>query len=537
MSSSRIVNAGWVPDAVGIPIFRAFGDMDDPLRLTVLIADCLAHESRQLREDAEACKQPGTTWAERLYHLKRILQRVPRASMRRYVGAIVDFDALHTRRPKGAKLWRDRDLRRQRREFFDCLCNAIDAGGWLVLRPNVTDEVSAELPDGLVRASVNIAPIAKKGIDCSIRKISSDVRPVLSWLVEERKVLDVEDVEEISREGTAKLETYILMLAYELLKPSVRAAGRRLSVLRGPQERNGSMGGFVVLPVDPAANTDESWQMADAADRLGALGVVSSAIDTLQACGFIQHVQSSEDGAFIHIPRRIRTFLRRLARIESPTAWSSDNGRLARDVLEQGEPYFQKLPLAAQLEVHQYAIQSDDVEMAKRTAKYYGTDLREIAYRLSREGRFADAANVYRAIVEQFDASDAYAWEYFGFNLAREADRRSSQGGTELTDDQRQQIREAYCRAVAEEKTDNPLYSGRLLGFRAQCGEYVNVEFDERMFSYQNSRWKDTARGYFARTVFDGLIRGGRHGERDELFNLWRRELQGNRFFEAVHDE
>ncbi|MBK9261167.1 MAG: hypothetical protein IPM54_15335 [Polyangiaceae bacterium] len=406
-----------------------------------------------------------------------------------------------------------------------------------MLRPNVADEVSAELPDGLVRASVNVAPIAEQGIERSFHKISSDVRPVLSWLVEQRKVLDVEDVEEILREGSAKLETYTLMLAYELLKPSARTAGRRLSVLRGPQKLNGSVGGFVVFPVDPAENADESWQVADAADRLGALGVMSSAIDALEACGFIQRIQSSQNGASIHIPRRIRTFLRRLARIESPTVWSSDNERLARNVLEQGETYFQRLPLAEQLEVHQYAIQSGDVEIAKKTAKYYGTDLREIAYRLSREGRFAAAADVYRAIVEQFDENDAYAWEYFGFNLAREAERRLNQGGSGLTEDERRQIGGAYSRAVAEEKTDNPLYVGRLLGFRAQCGEYVNVEFEERMISYQNSRWKDTARGYFARMVFDGLSRGGRHSERDDLYNLWRRELQGNRFFETAHDE
>ncbi len=58
------------------------------------------------------------------------------------------------------------------------------------------------------------------------------------------------------------------------------------------------------------------------------------------------------------------------------------------------------------------------------------------------------------------------------------------------------------------------------------------------MRSYRdNSKWKKTAMGYLAKAVFDGLVRGSRLEERDELFRRWRRYLEGNEHFEKHHGE
>ena len=81
----------------------------------------------------------------------------------------------------------------------------------------------------------------------------------------------------------------------------------------------------------------------------------------------------------------------------------------------------------------------------------------------------------------------------------------------------------------------NPLYEGRLLGLRAERGESVRAEFNLRMQSYRDmSKWKRTAMGYFAKAVFDGLVRGDRIGERDDLFRRWYQYLEGNPHFQEA---
>jgi hypothetical protein len=313
------------------------------------------------------------------------------------------------------------------------------------------------------------------------------------------------------------------MLAYELLKPSVQRAGQRLSALRGPQSVNGMIGGFHVIPRTPPLEGGVS-----AAEVFGSVDEVPAvdhdAVAALEGCGFLQPVEPSLGRAALQMPSPIRAFLRRLARLEEPYRWTSDNRALVGTSIDA-------LPIAEQLEAHHHAIEGGDLEQAGRTALYYGADLRGLAFRKSQEKELDEAAGVYQTIVDDFDSEDDYAWEYLGYNLARAIERRIKKGGAPATAKERERILKAYGNAASKARA-NPLYDGRLLGFRAEIGEPVSPEFNTRMQSYRDtSRWRRTAMGYFAKAVLDGLVRGGRRGERDELFRRWRSELQGNLHF------
>ena len=150
---------------------------------------------------------------------------------------------------------------------------------------------------------------------------------------------------------------------------------------------------------------------------------------------------------------------------------------------------------------------------------------------MSQEKLFSEAAAVYQMIVDEFDPEDDYAWEYLGYNLARAIDIRIKKGGAPTTPAERERILKAYLTAAIKART-NPLYEGRLLGFRAELGEQVRAEFNERMRWYRDtSKLKHTAMGYFAKAVLDGLLRGDRIGERDDIFHHWRSYLEGNPHF------
>jgi hypothetical protein len=529
-TSSRFVYARWTAEAAGVPVFRAFGDPDDGLRLTVLRADRLEAEVPNARDEARACKTPRMPWEQRFDALQRLLERAPRPSSRPYLGAIVDPDALYPGRPSARRLWKDRGFNAQRGALFDVLRGMMDLGGWLVIRPNPRPEVSDLLRSHPASVEANDDPIAPsdRKLWAVTRDLGADVRPVVAWLVRAKKALDVNDVRDVlAAQGTEGVETYALMLAYELLKPSAQRAGQRLSALRGPQPVNGMIGGFCIGLDSTHA---EGVLAADASERLGGLSIDPQAIDVLEACGFLQPLDPARGRSSLEMPSPIRTFLRRLARLEDPDQWSHDNRVL-------GSQPMSELLVDEQLEVHHHAVEGGNLEDAKRTALYYGADLRSLAFRMSREERYAEAARVYQIILDEFDPEDAYALEYLGYNMALDAHRRVARGGETLTPEEQRRILNVYARAADKAKT-NPLYDGRLLGFRAQLGEPVRTRFDELMRSYrETSRWKKTAMGYFAKAVFDGLARGSRIGERDELFRRWRRDLEGNEHFERHHGE
>jgi hypothetical protein len=520
-AKSTFVHAPWDDALRDVPAFRAFGDPDDGLRLTVLLADRLGREAPLAREEAEACKMKKIPWDQRLDALQRLLERTPPPRDRPFLGALIDPDALYPGRQTGRRLWKDRGFSAQRAAVFDVLSDAVDRGGWLVLRPNPRQEISARWPHA---ASSDVHDVSADALDVASRAIGADLRPVLAWLVRAKKALGVDDVRDVLEErGPEGLETYALMLAYEMLKPTVQSAGQRLSALRGPQEVNGAIGGFYVAP-----RGSEGERAAETVEVMRRPSVSEHAVEALEACGFLQPVDPARGRSSLQMPSPVRAFLRRLARLEAPSRWSSDNDKLGAQPIEA-------LLVEEQLEVHYHAVESGSFENAYRTALYYGADLRGLAFRMSKNGQYGDAARVYQVIVEKFDPEDSYALEYLGYNLAREVDRRIRRGGPPLTQEESTRILSAYDTAARKART-NPLYNGRLLGFRAELGEPVRAAFDEEMRTYRDtSRWKRTAMGYFAKAVFDGLVRRGRLAERDELHRRWRRYLEGNEHFERRH--
>src|SRR5690606_22443214 len=121
------------------------------------------------------------------------------------------------------------------------------------------------------------------------------------------------------------------------------------------------------------------------------------------------------------------------------------------------------------------------------------------------------AARIYEVIVKQFDAEDAFAWEYLGYNLARGHEDA-------ITPELSTRILNAYQRAV-QLKPHNPLYAGRLLGFEAQIGKDVSSAFDRLA-----ARWANMPDelGYAVAPVFHGLTRAGRLDELENLASSWR---------------
>jgi len=521
---SKTVHAGWVKEAAGLPVFRVFGDPDDALRLTVLLADKLAGGTPALREEAEACKDPKASWSTRYAYLQRLLKRVERPA-RQYVAVIVDIDLLHPTRGWRPALWRDTAFQKQRNDLFEALQDEYARGGWLFLRPNPSEDVSERLPK-VPRADAEAL-------------ICPDLVRSFQWL-KGRRVLDGYDVQEIlSEQGERALEIYVLMRTYEMLGPSAQITGQRLSALRGPQLLNGCIGGFRFER--PGPKSKQRMDAQKVAELLGGQPYVdANAIPALEECGFLQDESHSDGQRQVRMPAKVRSFLRRLMRVSEPELWESINASLAARAVGQGVDSLRRLPAETLLEIHNHAVEGGDFKAAQETAFFYGSDLRSIAFRMSKEGNYRQAANVYRTIVRDFDAHDAYAWEYLGFNLARDVYQRRK-GGRAATADERKSIRDAYERAT-ENDPMNPLYQGRLLGFCAELGEgEIEARFDQKMAEYGEMKpgvRQRAAMGYFAKAAFDGLVRGNRRVEREALYQRWHAELAGNRYFEgAKHDE
>lgn len=132
------------------------------------------------------------------------------------------------------------------------------------------------------------------------------------------------------------------------------------------------------------------------------------------------------------------------------------------------------------------------IEEAFETATFYATDLRELAIRLSKRNDWKSASGVYRKIVDKLDPDDAYAWEYLAYNLVR-------LDPVQHADD----ILSAYAKAHDLDPT-NPLYHGRLLGFRGRLGQEIRSEFQNAIALYN---WRGVDR--FASEVLKSLKRGG----------------------------
>ncbi|RYG32861.1 MAG: hypothetical protein EON93_10550 [Burkholderiales bacterium] len=159
--------------------------------------------------------------------------------------------------------------------------------------------------------------------------------------------------------------------------------------------------------------------------------------------------------------------------------------------------------VADALETHHHAVAAKDLSLAKHTARYDGTELRVLGTQLSAEASrtqsprlFLQAAELFEYIVSNFDATDAYSWEYYGYNLARSGDLNCAP-----------RVLEAY-RNAARLWPDNPLYSGRLLGLRGELGENIVPEFVAALDAYiRNSSEDYDIISFFSEAVVKGLMR------------------------------
>jgi len=399
-----------------------------------------------------------------------------------------------------AEVWDDAAFTAQRRETLHTLLEAIRRGGWLVLRPAPAAPITRQLAaaasdaaedDDLPLALSRLVPAADAArLQRAIRGLAPTLRPLSIGLLRlgaaaPRGLARLLEACDASRAAVVVLEA-----AYDALPVRARMAARRLAVLRGAQPLNGSAGPFHLVSGEPEQEQLRRESLRELVDY-----------------GWLH-----KTGDTFSMSTVVRLFLSQRATLAEPGQIAEDHRWLA------GRRRFETLGLRDKLEVHHHAIAGGDPERAKATAVCYGTDLRMLAIRASLAGRYREAAELYQTIVTYYDSEDAYAWEYLGYNLAR------AQRGRTMAAERLEEIEQALGRAC-ELAPLNPLYRGRLVGFRATRGEPIKPEVDRWMARFQ-AGGEDAAVGYFAEPVLSGLLRNGSRQELQQVVRDWRHLLE-----------
>ena len=467
----KIITGTQIPDLQGVPVFVAHGEPDDHLRLTVLLAHALGGQAGrgQVSDAIETCKRPQAPWRERRDALAYLFQkRAPPPDGTRCHAVIVDIDALDPGPLRGDTLWDDRHFCRQRAELLDVVLEGMSHGGFVVVRSRPSTEVSLKLERLQGEESDSSEVAADPLLDALLDVVSPECRPVLLWIVNSN-VLRVSDVGQALEAGErGGFETFVIGVAYEAIPSYARRAAKRLSALRGLQPRNGRLGPISLHLEGHGGTSLVPGTGAPTALRSDAITLDARAVHHLERCGFLQPGPMYDGHASLRMPRAVRSYLSSLAALSMP------------DVIEHqhrtwGSAPLDHLPLAEQLEVHHHAVHGGVLEDALTTARYYESDLRTLAFRLSQDGRHAESAEIYRRL-KGADPGDAYAWEYFAWNLALAA-------GRELSAERVTEIDGAFKKAYELDRK-NPLYHGRFLGFRAQAKIDVTAEFHKGMKKY-----------------------------------------------------
>jgi tetratricopeptide (TPR) repeat protein len=462
----------------------AFGDPDDHLRLTAILASHLGGGDAD--RDAAVCLGPRSPWRARRDALGEILARHRPKRAGDVVAGVVDPDMLYAGSVPPEVAWDDRSFVRDRNELFRVLVQAAERGGWVFLRTAPRKDASLELEGvGLAETEPLQSPGPNQYTD-ALAGLAPSTRPICRWLVQEGALTAKRAAATIQGLGPAADEE-IIATAYDRLARSARDAVKRLSLVRPAQAVNGALGRFAVVEREPSARQ-----------------VSRAAVKSLCDAGFLQPGVAPST---LRVPVLVRQFLAARARWSLTEPWEAEHRWLAQAAGESAEEA---------TEAHFHAIHSGDAQLAVETARYYGSDLRALAYRLScDEERFAEAAQIYKRVVEDFDANDAYAWEYYAFNLVRARDKAKS--GFSASDIH--EISDAYRRAVSLAQ-QNPLYHGRYLGFRARIGDDVREEVVEALRRYQTAHGS-AATSFFGDQVLKGLRAGGKRSLTAELLKRW----------------
>jgi len=467
-----------------VPTVRAHGDQDDHLRLTVLLASLFFD-----RVDPglyRTCTSPSSPWKARRDALKQLLEEAQEGSHGTLV-RLVDPDVLDMGELPPEARWQDAWFRRERSEFFAVLLDSFARCGWELVRPEPRPSTTGKLEErGCV--VVDGAPPAGSETDDEQRLnavadalLLPAIRPLIDALVENQHLSAGEVARMLEAASSSSgANDLTLEIAYDFLGIDAIETGKRLSVLRGSQPWNGVAGPFTLR------DDGEDWTA-----RPGS--VPPEAARELARGGWLQVSAEQGDGERFAIANALRTFFQNRATTTNPGRTQEEHTWLAH-----------RTPggLEESMEVHYHAVESGDSALARSTAKHYGADLRRIAFALGTKKEatvvdFEAAADIYRTIVREFDAEDAYAWEYLGFNLAMTYRERPLPAPVE------QEIIEAYANASRCEPS-NPLYKGREIGFQARLGRNVLADF-RRWLEHFRRVGGEAAVKIFAQRVLEGM--------------------------------
>lgn len=451
--------------------FHIYGDGDDSMRLTVLLAGRLMPGvDRSMHDDLALCRNPQAPMLDRIDALERAL--LAEARTQRHTLALVDVEALDaTDRDR----WESDRSGHLARRLYRVILNAAERGGWWLYRPGRVgpgDDDLSDLSAESVHASNALAD------DASLtNEFAVELRPVVLALLR-RGVLSPSALRHICDDLDRPGE-YVVRVAYDTLSWRGADALKLLTALRGPQSLNGVLG---PLNIREGAVNAEGLPRG-VLDEIVTSGLVVTTDRSLRVSGAVRHAL---------LPAFGRARVPEVLRLHERCARRPLDGMGDADVLE----------------VHHHAVRAGDVERAKSSGRFHGLELRSLAAQLSARAAeqrdaagFERAASLFRYILDHFDPNDAYAWEYLGYNLAR-----ARLPGRET------EVERAYERAHAL-WPGNPLYHGRLMGYRAERGEDVAasaIEFMDRYAHLFAVVDDDDGLSYFADAVVSGMARGGR---------------------------
>lgn len=461
---------------VGPPdIITALGDPDDHLRLTVLLGHA-AMARRPDSADARGCIEEQA-WSTKLAHLSRLVDSPDLHGL-----TLRDIDALWQGDISGPAAWSDSTFRRERHALFEVMSHGAATGRWRLLRPVPRPSVTGALLAAGAQTTLPASDLAP---------ILPEIRPLARALVD-RGIIDhfaLEDIIEAADALGSDPSGTLISHADELLSGLARDAALRLSLSRTEGRFNGVIGPYTLTEDSPAAHA-----------QVDVHSMPRSAIDELVALGLL-HV----DDGHARMPRLVRSYYARRAWATGDIDARSEHQWLARRPIPGRESEIERV-----LERHYHAVEAEDDDIALETSRYYLQDLRQLATRIGRRpglGNKRKAALVFARITRR-DPGDAYAWEYYGYNLAQ-------------VEPQAGMIGEAYEMAC-ELDPDNPLYRGRLVGWRGRHGADVVDETCRRVSDYGI---ETAAASWFAHQVLQGLKRGRHLQQIDRL----RRELGTHR--------
>src|ERR1700759_97832 len=272
-------------------VLEAFGDPDDHLRLSTLIADAVAKSEGVTKVldsrvasflRGKALGLPDTlvgplSWRERRNNFVEVVRLIPSGTL-----VLRDPDAFaETYTFERSADWDDAMLFRERSDFFDTLKDPIARGAIGVERPAPDPRFSSRLPGAVVSARNGHHDPA----DPYASAVGPDALGALGWLLRQ-KHLQEDAVDELIEAGVGpELDRRPLLVPSAHLPPATGAAAYRLAVLRGEQALNGAIGPFAVQ-AKPAA-----------------VAVTRAQVESLLSCGFLRRTTSE---GRVRMPRIVR---------------------------------------------------------------------------------------------------------------------------------------------------------------------------------------------------------------------------------------